>query len=75
MLSIGDVARVTQLSRKTLRHYHEAGLLVPAEVDAQTGYRWYSTTQVPTAQVVRQFRELGMPVAEVGWPVFRTTVS
>src|SRR5713101_6969963 len=64
-LSIGDFSQITHLSVKTLRRYHEAGLLQPAEVDPHTGYRYYATTQVPTAQVIRRFRELGMPVREV----------
>src|ERR1700722_11621126 len=65
-LSIGDFSQITHLSVKTLRHYHEAGLLEPADVDPHTGYRYYATDQVPTAQVIRRFRELGMPVREVG---------
>ncbi len=65
-LSIGDFSQITHLSVKTLRRYHEAGLLEPAEVDPHTGYRYYATTQVPTAQVIRRFRDLGMPVREVG---------
>src|SRR5260370_18830294 len=64
-LSIGDIRQITRLSVKKLRRYHEAGLLEPAEVDPHTGYRYYATTQVPTAQVIRRFRELGMPVREV----------
>jgi DNA-binding transcriptional MerR regulator len=64
-LSIGDFSQITHLSVKTLRHYHEAGLLEPAKVDPGTGYRYYSTAQVPTAQVIRRFRDLGMPVREV----------
>ena len=65
-LSIGDFSQITHLSVKTLRRYHKAGLLEPAEVDPYTGYRYYATTQVPTAQVIRRFRDLGMPVREVG---------
>ncbi len=65
MLSIGDFSRVTHLSIKTLRHYHDVGLLEPAEVDASTGYRHYSLAQVPTAQVIRRFRDLEMPVERV----------
>ncbi len=38
-LSIGDFANATQLTVKTLRHYHETGLLEPAQIDAQSGYR------------------------------------
>ncbi len=64
-LTIGDFSQITHLSVKTLRHYHEAGLLAPAAVDPQSGYRYYSTDQVPTAQVIRRFRDLGMPVREV----------
>jgi DNA-binding transcriptional MerR regulator len=65
-LTIGEFSRITHLSIKTLRRYHEAGLLEPAHVDRQTGYRYYSVDQVPTAQVIHRFRELGMPVREVG---------
>jgi DNA-binding transcriptional MerR regulator len=65
-LSIGEFSRITHLSIKTLRRYHEAGLLEPGYVDPQSGYRYYSLGQVPTAQVIQRFRELGMPVREVG---------
>ena len=65
-LAIGDFSRMTHLSVKALRHYHQVGLLEPAEVDPVTGYRYYVTRQVPTAQVIRRFRELDMPVEQVG---------
>ncbi len=64
-LSIGDFARATHLSVKTLRYYHEALLLEPAEVDPNSGYRRYDVDQIPTAQVIRRFRHLGMPVEDV----------
>jgi DNA-binding transcriptional MerR regulator/effector-binding domain-containing protein len=64
-LTIGEFSRITHLSIKMLRRYHDAGLLEPDRVDAQTGYRYYSLEQVPTAQVIYRFRELGMPVREV----------
>lgn len=62
LLSIGDFSRMTHLSVKALRHYHELGLLAPAAVDHQSGYRYYEAHQVPTAQVIRRFRDLDMPV-------------
>jgi DNA-binding transcriptional MerR regulator len=65
-LTIGEFSRITHLSIKTLRRYHEAGVLEPAHVDQQTGYRYYTLDQVPTAQVIHRFRDLGMPVREVG---------
>jgi DNA-binding transcriptional MerR regulator len=64
-LSIGDFSRATHLTVKTLRHYHQLGLLEPADVDPHTGYRRYTTEQIPTAQVIRRFRDLDMPLEEI----------
>ena len=50
---------------KTLRYYHRVGLLEPADVDPHTGYRRYTVEQIPTAQIIRRFRNLDMPVEEV----------
>jgi DNA-binding transcriptional MerR regulator/effector-binding domain-containing protein len=64
-LTVGEFSRMTHLSVKTLRHYHQVGLLEPAEVNQQTGYRYYTPDQIPQAQVIRRLRDLEMPVAEV----------
>jgi DNA-binding transcriptional MerR regulator len=64
-LTVGEFSRMTHLSVKTLRHYHQVGLLEPAEVNPGTGYRYYRADQVPTAQVIRRLRDLEMPVTEV----------
>jgi DNA-binding transcriptional MerR regulator len=65
LVSIGDFSRMTFLSVKALRHYHEVGLLPPAEIDPDSGYRRYRLEQVPTAQVIRRLRELGMSLDDV----------
>ncbi len=65
-LTIGDFSRVTFLSVKTLRHYHRVGLLEPADVDPVTGYRRYTSVQIPIAQVIRRFRDLDMPLDDIG---------
>jgi DNA-binding transcriptional MerR regulator len=65
LLSIGDFSRMTYLGVKALRHYHEIGLLEPADIDAETGYRRYLPAQVQTAQVIRRLRDLGMPLEDV----------
>ena len=64
-LSIGDFSRMTHLSVKALRRYHDMGLLVPADVDPLSAYRYYDATQVPLGQVIRRFRDLGMPLEQV----------
>ena len=64
-LSIGDFSRATHMTIKTLRHYHQVGLLEPTEVNSDTGYRRYSVAQIPVAQVITRLRELDMPLAEI----------
>ena len=64
-LTIGAFSRLTHLSIKTLRYYHEVGLLEPAVVDPDSGYRYYRPGQANSAQLVRRFRDLGLPVADV----------
>jgi DNA-binding transcriptional MerR regulator len=64
-LSIGDFSRATHMTVKTLRHYHDIGLLEPADVDPGSGYRRYDADQIPVAQVIRRFRDLDMPLEEI----------
>ncbi len=65
LVSIGDFSRMTHLSVKALRFYHDQGLLEPAWIDQATGYRYYEPAQVPVAQVIRRFRDLDMPLDQV----------
>jgi DNA-binding transcriptional MerR regulator len=64
-LTIGEFSKMTYLSVKALRHYHEVGLLEPAAIDPSSGYRHYSADQVATAQAIRRFRDLDMPLEQV----------
>jgi DNA-binding transcriptional MerR regulator len=64
-VSIGDFSVMTRLSRKTLRHYHDLGLLEPAHIDTRTGYRFYDTAQADQAHIIRRFRSLGMSIPDV----------
>ncbi|MGO4616665.1 MerR family transcriptional regulator [Nocardia sp. 2YAB30] len=62
---IGEFSRLSQLTVKTLRYYHEIDLLTPIDVDASSGYRRYSTAQVAQAQLIRRLRGLDMPLPEI----------
>lgn len=57
------MARVSGLSAKALRVYHDNGLLVPARVDPHTGYRFYADAQVGRARRIAMLRRLGMPLS------------
>jgi DNA-binding transcriptional MerR regulator len=65
LVPIGDFSRMTHLSVKALRFYHDQGLLEPARIDPASGYRYYDPGQVPVAQVIRRFRDLDMPLDQV----------
>jgi DNA polymerase III subunit beta len=65
LLGIGEMARRSGLSVSALRYYDGAGLLVPASVDAASGYRRYRPDQVVTARVLANLRRVGLPLAEV----------
>jgi DNA-binding transcriptional MerR regulator len=65
LLSIGEFSRLTHVSVKALRHYHDLDLLCPARIDPGSGYRFYATAQAPTAQLIRRFRDLGMSLDRV----------
>jgi DNA-binding transcriptional MerR regulator len=64
-LRIGDFSRMTHLSVKALRHYHQIGLLEPVAIDTDSGYRLYDVEQVPLAQVIRRLKDLGMALDEI----------
>jgi DNA-binding transcriptional MerR regulator len=65
LLPIGMFSRASLLSIKTLRAYHEAGILVPAQVDHFTGYRMYTADQLADAAIVRRLRGLDLPLEQV----------
>ena len=64
-VTIGEFSRLTHLTVKTLRHYHDQGLLVPYAVDPASGYRRYSIDQVPDALLIGRLRALDLPLAEI----------
>ncbi len=64
-VSIGEFSRLTCLSVKTLRYYHEIELLEPVAIDPSSGYRRYSTDQVERAHLIRRLRDLDMPMPQV----------
>jgi DNA-binding transcriptional MerR regulator len=66
LMPIGRFSRLTGVGVKALRHYDEIGLLVPAAVDDETGYRFYSPDQVDRAEAIRLLRRLDMPLDEIG---------
>jgi DNA-binding transcriptional MerR regulator len=65
LMSIGEFARLSRLSAKALRLYDELGLLPPAQVDPDSGYRWYAAGQLDNARLVASLRQIGVPLAQI----------
>jgi DNA-binding transcriptional MerR regulator len=65
VLSIGEFARLSQLSPKALRLYDELELLPPARVDPDSGYRFYEIGQLEQARLVSSLRQIGVPLAQI----------
>jgi DNA-binding transcriptional MerR regulator/effector-binding domain-containing protein len=64
MFSIGEFARVGGVSIRTLRHYDETGLLRPAKVDPDTGYRSYRASQLGRLNRILAMKELGLSLTQ-----------
>ncbi len=64
-LSIGAFAAKTRLSIKALRLYDKLGLLAPAEIDSESGYRYYTGEQERRAKLIFLMRRMNMPLATI----------
>ena len=64
-LSIGRFGRLCGLTVEALRHYDELGILRPASVDTETGYRRYTLDQLADARAVARLRAFDVPLGKV----------
>ena len=63
--SIGEFSQVTGVSVKTLRFYHEKGILIPSSVDEMTGYRFYDDTKIEKARVIMRLRQMEFSIEDI----------
>lgn len=63
--SIGRFSRRSGIPVSHLRHYHDVGLLQPAYVDPESGYRYYARAQGEAAEVIGILRSIDMPVRDI----------
>ena len=65
LYKIGDFAKITNTSVKTLRFYWDIGLLIPERVDVFTGYRYYSDEQIERLKLIQRLKDLGFSLGEI----------
>jgi len=63
--SIGEFSKVTGLSVKALRFYHERGILLPTSVDEATGYRFYGADKIEKARVIMRLRAMEFSIEDI----------
>lgn len=65
LMKIGEIAAFFGVSPKAIRLYEKKGLLKPARVDPETGYRYYTAEQVSTLNALLDLKSLGFSLAEI----------
>lgn len=62
---IGQFSKITMLTIKTLRYYHEKELLIPSEISNDSGYRYYSEAQIQTARLIKLLKSYEFTINEI----------
>ena len=65
LLTIGEVSKYKHITIKTLRYYHEQGIIIPKYIDKSTGYRYYSKEQFILIDIIKGCKELGATTKEL----------
>ena len=64
LLTIGNLSKQTGVHIKSLRYYEQLGILRPAHTDPDTGYRYYTLSQIPVVDAIRACTFLDIPLKE-----------
>ncbi len=65
MYSIGEYARIAQVSKRLLRYYDEIGLFQPVKIDSESGHRYYSASQLPELNRILALKDLGLSLNQI----------
>jgi DNA-binding transcriptional MerR regulator len=65
MFRTGEFSHIARVSKRLLHYYDEIGLLKPAHIDPQTGYRYYSASQLPRLNRILALKDLGLSLDHI----------
>ena len=63
--TIGEFSRISGLSIKALRLYHEKGILIPGHIDPSTNYRYYDEANMAKAKIILYLRDMELSLADI----------
>jgi len=72
LFQIGEVTKITGVTRKALLVYEKMGLLTPAVKDSESGYRYYSADNITQIRAIRSLQSLGLSLREVSEYYYNT---
>ncbi len=65
LLKIGQIAAFFNVSVKAIRIYEKKGIIIPAKIAPDTGYRYYTADQVQTLAALLELKALGFSLSEI----------
>lgn len=63
-LTIGEFAQIKKISIKSLRYYEHIGILIPAKINPENGYRYYSSEQMLTVDMIKFLASMDIPLKQ-----------
>ncbi len=64
-LKVGQLSKLFKINKQTLQYYDRIDLLIPTEVDEETGYRKYSSNQIYELATIRYLKKIGYSLDEI----------
>ena len=65
LLSIGEMAKLTDVGTRALHYYERKNILKPVFIDPDSGYRYYSFNQIFFVNIIKNCVEFGIPIKEL----------
>lgn len=75
LLTIGEMAKLNDVSQQTLRLYDKIDLLKPIHIDEITGYRYYDIKQSARMDIIQYMKSLGMHLKEIKVSLDKKNIS
>ena len=64
-ITIGELSKLTGVNAKSIRYYEKIGVLKPAYVDPESGYRYYVYTQISLVSAIQFYVEMDIPLSKI----------